>query len=149
MAEEIRLELPARPEFLSLARLVVAGAVILDPSFPEERVADLRLAVSEAATNAIEAQQWANRRTGVDSGITIRCRLDKASVEVRVSDSGTGFDPEGLVPHPPVNDPARLDFERGLGIPLIRLLTDSVDFEPSGAGTTVRMVVNAYPDGGP
>jgi len=147
VAEEIRLELPARPEFLSLARLVVTGAVILDPSFTEERVADLRLAVSEAATNAIEAQQRANRRTGGDSGITIRCRMDKASVEVRVSDSGTGFDPEGLVPHPPVNDPARLDFERGLGIPLIRLLTDSVDFEPSVAGTTVRMVVNAYPDG--
>ena len=50
--------------------------------------------------------------------------------------------------HPPVSDPARLDFERGLGIPLIRLLTDQVEFVPSPAGTTVRMVVNAFPGGG-
>ncbi len=148
MADEIQLELPARPEFLSLARLVVAGAVVLDPSFTEERVADLRLAVSEAATNAIEAQRTSNLRNGSDDGITIWCRIGDASVEVRVSDSGPGFDPDELVPHPPVDDPARLDFERGLGIPLIRLLTDEVDFEPSAEGTTVRMIVNAFPGGG-
>lgn len=148
MADEIQLKLPARPEFLSLARLVVAGAVVLDPAFNEERVNDLRLAVSEAATNAIEAQQRANRRSGTDEGIFIRCRVEDSSVEVQVSDFGTGFDPADLVSHPPVTDPARLDYERGLGIPLIRLLTDSVDFEPSVRGTTVRMVVNAFPGGG-
>jgi anti-sigma regulatory factor (Ser/Thr protein kinase) len=148
VAEEIRLELPARPEFLSLARLVVAGAVIFDPAFTEERIADLRLAVSEAATNAIEAQQRANEANGGDEGITVRCLIDDSTVEVEVTDTGEGFDPSALVAHPPVTDPARLDFERGLGIPLIRLLTDLVEFLPSPDGTTVRMVVNAFPGGG-
>ncbi len=148
MAAEISLEVPARPEFLSLARLVVAGTVVLDPAFVDERIADLRLAVSEAVTNAMEAQQRSNERSGADDRVTIRCRIDDASVVVEVSDSGPGFDPDDLVPHPPVNDPARLDFERGLGIPLIRLITDEVDFDVSDDGTTVRMVVNAFPGGG-
>jgi anti-sigma regulatory factor (Ser/Thr protein kinase) len=148
VAEEIRLELPARPEFLSLARLVVAGAVILDPAFTEERIADLRLAVSEATTNAIEAQQRANEASGGNDGVTVRCLIEDSSVEIEVTDSGAGFDPSSLVAHPPVSDPARLDFERGLGIPLIRLLADTVEFLPTPNGTTVRMVVNAFPGGG-
>jgi anti-sigma regulatory factor (Ser/Thr protein kinase) len=62
-------------------------------------------------------------------------------VEVLIRDRGSGFDPKRLRPHPPVTDPARLDFERGLGIPLIRALTDDVAFESSEKGTDVRLVL--------
>ena len=52
----VELVIPARPEIVSVARLVVGAAVAMDPTFDEERSADLRLAASEACTNAIEAQ---------------------------------------------------------------------------------------------
>lgn len=150
MAEVVELEIPARPEFLGLARLLVAAAAAHDPLFPEDRIDDLRLSVSEACTNAIEAQA----RTDEDEGdapvedadiIHIRCLLETERVEVEITDHGGGFDPGALVPHPPAGDPARLDFERGLGIPLIRILTDEVEFRPLPHGTSVRMVLHALP----
>lgn len=141
MVDLIELELPARPDYLALARLIVAAAARHDPTFAAERIDDLRLAVSEACTNAMEAQQRAFALSGVSAHILIRFRLDDEQVQVEVHDHGTGFDPDRLVPHPPISDPARLDYERGLGIPLIKSLTDEVEFHPSGDGTMVRMVL--------
>ena len=46
-----------------------------------------------------------------------------------------------LPEHPPVTDPERLNFERGLGIPLIRTLVDEVEFDSSGDGTSVRLTI--------
>ena len=155
MGEVVELEIPARPEYLALARLLVAAAVAGDPLFPEDRLDDLRLAVSEACTNAMEAQARASvsraERNGtmVELPIQIRCQLDVEQVEVEVTDHGEGFDPAALSDHPPVTDPARLDYERGLGIPLIRILTDEVEFTPSPTGTRVRMVLYASTAGLP
>ena len=46
---------------------------------------------------------------------------------------------------PPVTDPDRLNFERGLGIPLIRTLVDSASFVRKESGTSVRMTVFGGP----
>jgi len=144
----VQLEIPARPEFLSLARLIVAAAASGSPLFPEDRLDDLRLAVSEVCTNAIEAQARARRDAGLvqgepDDHIVIRCHLAEERVEIEVRDRGTGFDPSALGTHPPVTDPTRLNYERGLGIPLVRILTDEVEFDPSPDGTVVRMVLHS------
>jgi serine/threonine-protein kinase RsbW len=156
VAELVELEIPARAEYLALARLLVAAAVSGDPLFPEDRLDDLRLAVSEACTNAMEAQaRAAEHRTGTNGNgdgsdpILIRCQLGIERVEVEVIDHGQGFDPDTLSEHPPVTDPNRLDYERGLGIPLIRILTDEVEFRPSPSGTSVRMVLYATAAGLP
>ena len=156
MGDIVELEIPARPEYLALARLLVAAAVASDPLFPEDRLDDLRLAVSEACTNAMEAQARAaldragtNGRSGTSEPIQIRCQLEVEQVEVEVIDHGQGFDPDALSEHPPVTDPSRLDYERGLGIPLIRILTDEVEFRPSPNGTSVRMVLYASAAGLP
>ncbi len=71
----------------------------------------------------------------------MRCRADEQILEVRIEDRGGGFDPSTLPEHPPVTDPDRLKFERGLGIPLIRSLVDEVEIKSSSAGTAVRMVM--------
>jgi len=42
------------------------------------------------------------------------------------------------------SDPARLKFERGLGIPLMRELTDQLEFRSEGGGTTVRFVLTSH-----
>ncbi len=137
----VELELPARADVLALARLVVAGLVSSDPEFTDERLDDLRLAVSEACTNAIEAQRAVPGRSAAP--ITVRCWVEQGRAEVEIQDNGIGFDPRALAPHPPVTDPARLDYEGGLGIPLIRLLSDRVDFRATDSGTTVAMTFEA------
>ncbi len=145
MADLIELEIPARPDYLALARLIVAAAAAGEPLFTLERIADLRVAVSEACTNAIEAQRRGSDNGGGPSNILIRCELESDRVLVEVVDHGAGFDVDDLEHHPPVTDPARLDHERGLGIPLIRILTDEAEFHPSAGGTAVRMVLLATP----
>ena len=42
---------------------------------------------------------------------------------------------------PDPTDPTRLHHESGLGIPLIKVLTDDVTFEPAGDGTIVSMTL--------
>ena len=148
--EAVELQIPARPEYLALARLIVAAAVSAAPLFPEDRIDDLRLAVSEVCTNAIEAQTRARQSApagSVGDHISIRCLLIDERVEIEVVDQGSGFDPDELAEHPPVTDPTRLQYERGLGIPLIRILTDEVEFDSTPAGTTVRMVLHAMGPG--
>lgn len=137
MGEVVELLVPARAEYLALVRMVVSAAVAIDAGLSDDRVADLKLAVSEACTNAMEA----HGQVAEDDHVLVRCATDDERVEVLVRDRGAGFDPKGLRPHPPVTDPARLDFERGLGIPLIRALTDDVTFESSEKGTDVRLVL--------
>lgn len=135
-ADDVELEIPARAEFVSIARIVV-GSLATDMGFSEDRVDDLRLAVSEACTNAIEA----HGAIDTDERVRLQCHADDTGLEVCIADSGPGFDPDELGHHPPVTDPDRLHFERGLGIPLIRTLVDVAEFTSSGSGTQVRMVL--------
>lgn len=136
--EVVELEIPARAEFIALARLVVSTMAQSDGTLSTERVDDLKLAVSEACTNAIEAHGAAD----TTERVLVRCQAGLSGVEVCVEDRGGGFDPASLPDHPPVTDPARLEFERGLGIPLIRALVDEVEFTSSGQGTAVRLIVH-------
>jgi len=133
----VELEIPARAEFVALARLLVSAMASSDTLLPDERIDDLKIAVSEACTNAIEAYG------GVDTvdRVLVRFRAHHDHLEVDVEDRGEGFDPSTLPDHQPVTDPDRLKFERGLGIPLIRALVDEVEFSSSGGGTAVRIVM--------
>jgi serine/threonine-protein kinase RsbW len=137
MGGVVELEIPARAEYLSLARLVVAAAASLEPTFADERIDDLRIAVSEATTNAIEAH------TDLSSNerIVVRCDLGEDRIEVEVLDQGLGFDPADEGEMPDADDPDRLEYERGLGIPLMRTLTDEAEIRSSADGTAVRLVV--------
>ncbi|MEN3315516.1 MAG: serine/threonine-protein kinase RsbW [Acidimicrobiaceae bacterium] len=140
--EDVALEIPARAEFVALARLVVSAMAATDIQLADERVDDLKLAVSEACTNAIEA----HGAVETDERVRLMCRADDRGLEVRIEDQGPGFDPGRLPDHPPVTDPDRLKFERGLGIPLIRALVDEVEITSSTSGTAVRLVMLHTPD---
>ena len=171
MEQILELEIPARPEFIAIVRLVVSQVALTRRSLPDDRVDDLKLAVSEACTNAIEAygivptaggpgDEVPKARTarpsnngvvGVtpslpdDGRVRILVQDDDEKLEVNVADSGPGFDPDDLPAHPPVTDPERLNFERGLGIPLIRTLVDKVVFASSSSGTSVRLTIYGDP----
>ena len=134
----VELAIPARPAYLSLVRLVVDASVsALAPGLGGARLDDLKLAVTEACSNAIEAHQTADS----DASVVIRCQMDDATVTVEVADQGGGFDPGGLADLPSATDPGRLSYESGLGIPLMRTLADNLSFVPKPDGTTVRLTV--------
>ena len=137
----IELEIPARPEYVGLARLVVSSLASSRRTLADDRIDDLKLAVSEVCTNAIEA----HADVEVSERVLLRWSEADDHLQVQVEDRGQGFDPRSLPTHPPVTDPERLNFERGLGIPLIRSLVDRVEFDPSQAGTSVRIVMFCGP----
>jgi serine/threonine-protein kinase RsbW len=141
----LELDVPSRPEYIAIVRLVVASVASARRNLAEERIDDLKLAVSEACTNAIEA----NRSVREGSPVHVEIWESPDRLEVAIEDSGPGFDPDLLAFPPPITDPERLNFERGLGVPLIRTLVDSAAFirRPAG-GTSVRMTVFGGPMGG-
>jgi serine/threonine-protein kinase RsbW len=144
MDNVFELQIPASPEYIAIVRLVVSSLASARRALADERVDDLKLAVSEACTNAIEAHSSSGR----PEPVTITVLEGEERLEVQITDRGPGFDPESLPSHPPVTDPERLNFERGLGIPLIRTLVDDVQFVRTSTGTTVRMTLYGGPANG-
>jgi serine/threonine-protein kinase RsbW len=139
----LELDVPSSPEYIAVVRLVVASVASSRRALADERVDDLKLAVSEACTNAIEA----NRAVRPSAPVHVEIWESPDRLEVSIEDSGPGFDPNKLEFPPPITDPQRLNFERGLGIPLIRTLVDSAVFvrRRTGRGTSVRMTVFGGP----
>ena len=142
---EVILEIPARPEYLSLTRQVVIAAVGLVETLGPERLADLGVAVSEATTNAVEA----HAERGSDDRIVVRCDLDGDHIVVEVRDRGGGFDPTTAAQAPPADAADRLAWEHGLGLSLMQELTDEARIVPTAQGTEVRLVVYGRPSSVP
>jgi serine/threonine-protein kinase RsbW len=129
----VSLVIPAKAEYIALGRLAVTG--LLRPHAVEpEVIADVKLALTEACSNSIR-HAYADGR---DGEVEIRYELADSSIAVEVSDEGGGFDPAFRDA-----DPGRLD-EGGLGIAIIRAVTDDLSIGPrsGGAGYCVRFTKN-------
>ena len=137
----LELDVPSSAEYIAIVRLVVASVATARRALADERVDDLKLAVSEACTNAIEA----NRLVSPGAPVHVEVWESPDRLEVCIEDSGPGFDPDRVASPPPITDPGRLNFERGLGIPLIRSLVDNAAFVRKQQGTLVRMTVFGGP----
>ena len=125
----VALTIPARAEFIALCRLALAGLARTRALAPEV-VADLKLALTEACSNSVR-HAYAEGREGV---VEIRYELGEDRIRVEVSDDGLGFDPV-LVER----SPEEID-EGGLGIAIIRAVTDELDITrgPDGQGSRLR-----------
>jgi len=103
----------------------------------KERIEDLKTAVSEACLNAIEH----GNKGRPDARVVITMNFEEDAFSVSVMDEGEGI-PE--MPEEPDIDKkvANLQTPRGLGIYLIKQLTDKVEFnKKTGDGHVVRMVI--------
>lgn len=126
----VRLTIPARAEYITLCRLALTGiARVRDVS--EEVLADLKLALTEAASNSVRHAYSGDDDTGVVE-ISYELRADKLVIEV--TDEGEGFDPKEAD-----GAPEELS-EGGLGIAIIRAIADDVEIgkQPSGKGSRLR-----------
>ena len=126
--EPIVLELPSSSEYLLLTRLVVSCAGQLAEFEPED-VYDLKLAVTEAATNVI-------RHTTVGS-FQVEYKMLPGTVEITVVDRGGGFDVKELTEQPSEHG--------GFGLAVIRSLVDEVVLDSSPEGTRLKMIRRATP----
>jgi serine/threonine-protein kinase RsbW len=120
MEDLVELRLPPDSQLVGLARLVVVASA-RRAGMDEERVEDLRIAVSEATTNAIRA----HAADEMEDRITLTFGVNgRGEFQVTIADAGPGFDPA----HPDDLAARAWSEEGGLGVTLIRGLTDDVEF---------------------
>ena len=129
MRSEIELRLPPDVQYVGLARLVVTVAA-RQAGMSDERVEDLKIAVSEATTNAIVAHQHAREDEPV---VLLFGATPDEAFGVTVVDTGPGFDPI-----PDGSGGRDWTEEGGLGVTIIRGLADEVEFH-RGEGMQVNM----------
>jgi serine/threonine-protein kinase RsbW len=113
----IRLTIPAKAEYITLGRLALSALARVRP-LTEETLSDLKLALTEACTNSVR-HAYRDGRVGV---VEIVYRLEPDRLEVEVTDEGDGFSLEEIA-----LQEGELT-EGGLGIAIIRAVTDDVEF---------------------
>jgi serine/threonine-protein kinase RsbW len=126
---QVRLTIPAKAEYVLLGRLALSGITRLRP-LADETVNDLKLAVTEACTNSV-------RHAYDDNGgwVDIVYELHDDRLVVEVADDGAGFDPDDRAEQGELS-------EGGLGIAIIRALTDEFEVRErkGGRGSRLRFV---------
>ena len=129
--------LPRDSSTLSVVRHITASA-LEELGVVAEEIGDVILALTEAAANVV-------KHSGADDQYEVHLVIENNTCEIRVVDSGRGFDSDTLG----VNMAGPSE-ERGRGMALMAALVDSVRFESRPeAGTIVHLVkdLELRPDG--
>jgi len=127
----VHLTIPAKAEYITLCRLALTGLAKVRP-FPEETLADLKLALTEACSNSIRHAYTSEE----DGHVQISYALGDDRIAIEVVDDGEGFDP---LSHE--NGGEELN-EGGLGIAIIRSIADEFELQSSAGsrGSRLRFV---------
>ncbi|SFJ73466.1 anti-sigma B factor RsbW [Thermoflavimicrobium dichotomicum] len=124
--DSVNLTIPAKPDYVGIARLTVSG-IANRMGFSYDDIEDLKLAVSEACTNAVD-----HAYSGGDGDIEVCCSIFGNRLEIEVIDRGHSFnireveERTGPISFEPSMNALR---ERGLGIYLMKTLMDDVDIK--------------------
>jgi serine/threonine-protein kinase RsbW len=97
-----------------------------------EKLHDLAVAVAEALSNAAVH----GNRLAVDQNVDVTVTVAKGGVDVKVADSGVGFDSTAA---PDPTEPTRVLVPGGRGIFLMRRLADSVEYNRTGNAVRLTM----------
>jgi len=116
---EVRLEVPAAPEFLRISRIMAAG-VASRVGFTLDEVEDLRIAIDEVCFSLVGARG----RTGT---ITLRYLLDNDQLAVE----GTGRFSDGLGNEPTVS---------ALSKQILAAVVDQCELSSGAEGPQFRLV---------
>lgn len=127
--DRVSLEIPPKAQFVSLCRLALT-AICREHSFSDDEISDLKLAITEACSNSIR-----HAYDGVDdSHVVVTYEIHDDRLVVLVRDHGRGFEYHG----------ANTDDlpEGGLGISIIRAVSDEFEFTTgtAGGGAELRIV---------
>ena len=132
----LEMKIPAKPEFVGVIRLTLSG-IASRMGFSYDEIEDLKIATSEACTNAVQHAY----KTSEQGEVVIGFGLYNDRLEVMVADSGKSFDfqsaREGIGPYDQT-DSVEFLREGGLGLYLIETLMDEVRIHHK-EGVTVFM----------
>lgn len=130
-AETVHLLIPCRPEYVGVARLAVLGIASRMP-FSYDEVEDVRLAVGEACTHAVE------RAGATAATIRIVSTVAVDSLTIEISDDVAEADAAAPTEEARLLEEAGVD-QQGLGALLMEILVDKVEIETTAAGTRVLL----------
>ena len=135
MPQLVRLTIPAKAEYVSLCRLALAGLSRLQP-ISDETLADLKLAITEACSNSVR-HAYGDGNGESRAVVEIVYELHDDQLVIEVADQGKGFAASQWRA-----DEQRELSESGLGIAIIRALSDELEFgeQSGGRGSRLRMV---------
>lgn len=132
----IELRLPSRLGFEKVAMNTAASVAKL-MGFADDRIEDLKTAVSEACINAMEHGNKLDESLNV--GVILS--MDENSLEVKVLDTGTG--PPAHVHTPDIDKKMHgEEASRGMGMFLIQALVDEAEWVSAPpSGSYARLVI--------
>lgn len=119
----IELKVPARPEYVGVVRLLISGVASRE-GFSYEAIEDMKVAVAEACTNAVN-----HAYNGEEGTIKLECSTYDDRLEIKVIDYGKSFsfsDVEHRLGPVDQSTPVDHMYEGGLGLFLIETLMDHV-----------------------
>lgn len=124
-ARKVSLAIPAKPDYVVLARLALSAVCRLSPLAPEE-VADLKLAITEASNYLMGGERRLTARAGdePDGRLTFTYDLGDDSLELSVSGEEM---------------PTVSAEERELSIALIKATVDSYEYGDGTMRLTKRL----------
>jgi CheY-like chemotaxis protein len=129
--QETVVTAPSRPDYICEVVYQVALSAVAVGFAEMDLDNNLKLALVEAVTNAMEhGNRWTEARK-----VEVTCRARRDRLEVVVRDQGPGFDYQNL------GDPTEEDnllCERGRGVFLMQAIMDEVSFQPPGNQVTLR-----------
>lgn len=124
--ETIKMEISANPEYVSIIRLTTSG-IANKVGFCLDDIEDLKVAISEACTNAI--------KHSLQDRFTIVYTMIEKGLTIEIIDNGKGY-AVGEVSEPDLDNLQ----ESGMGLFIIESLMDEVNVESiEGKGTTIKM----------
>ncbi|GGO13643.1 anti-sigma regulatory factor [Microbispora rosea subsp. aerata] len=135
----VELTFSALPAHVRTARLV-ATAIARRTGVAEEILDEVRLAVGEACSRAVEA----HRLHCPGEPVRIELRDDAGRFEVTVTDAAPS---EDVTPQVPEADNSFMPEMDNLGIAVIAGLADDVEVLPGPKGMRIRMSWPASPNG--
>jgi anti-sigma regulatory factor (Ser/Thr protein kinase) len=128
MERVVELEIPARPEFVGIARMAGGALAGIRPGLAYERIDDLRIVVSEACTSAIEEIDDARN-------LRLRCIDGPKTLEIRIEAPASAF--ESAFPSGD-QEPDADNFR----ISLIRALVDDAELRSTAGRTELCLVMH-------
>ena len=132
--QRVELSIPSNPIFERVVRASAAelGAAI---GFSDERVEDLKLAISEAVNNAIDH----GNRGEITKLVAVVFEIDGEKLEIRISDQGGGMERPDIARRVVDEQSLEAGQLRGFGMYLISELVDDYEVNSSQKGTVLTL----------
>jgi anti-sigma regulatory factor (Ser/Thr protein kinase) len=125
----VSLAIPAKPDYVVLARLALSAVCRLSPLAPEE-VADLKLAITEASNYLMGGERRQSSREEVEGDGRLTFEFDLANDSIELCVSGEEM-------------PTVSAEERELSIALIKATVDSYEYADGTMRLTKRLQYEA------